>query len=163
MMPINDPEFTAIQNEALGATILWTFCRHYADNDTAGNGPQLPLLMPVLPLIFNARATSSLFRRNLVGGLFKAVTEDRTLMLGLQDRMEKMSGQTFGAINLGIAAGILAYDSDSARIISINRFKPEGLSFGDANKMRYAAKRLGVWFATMQTSQVALLLRISFL
>ena len=155
-----DVTFSAIQNSALGAVILWEFCLHYEKEKQAG--PTLLLVMPILPLIFNAHATSAIFKRKMSGGLFRAINEDRSLVAGLQSRMVKMADQTFESINLGLASGLIGYDSESAKLATIRKSVPDGFDYSDAENMRFAAKRLGIWFADLPIDQLSFMLNLRF-
>src|SRR4051794_989392 len=92
-------EFSVIQNVALGALAVWGFTSEYHNGTHSTHGPVLPLLMPVLPLVFHLDSLNALNGRQRRGGLYRALSEVRSLPAGLQGRMEAMAPQTFKAIH----------------------------------------------------------------
>jgi len=49
------------------------------------------------------------------GALYKALSEDREIAVGLQARMQAMSDRTFQALSIGLHTGLLLLDPDHER------------------------------------------------
>ena len=158
-----DLEFVAIQNDGLAAILLCDFCEAFYDKKAAPKrGPELPVVMPILPLLFNGHVTSQLCKRNFSGGLFRALSDDRSLILGLQKRMVNMANQTMAALDLAFAADLLTYDAASTCILPTAKKVPKEFDCADTKAMRAASRRLGIWFAEIPVEQLAYLLGLRF-
>lgn len=155
-------EFDIVQNDALAAALLWVFANEYANASPSGEGPLLPVLMVVLPICFHRDSVDALHSRNLRGGLFRALAEGMDVPAGLQYRMERMAGQTCRAVYVGIAAGLLSYDSHAARVSATRRTLPQEIRTVGVKDLVGTAKRLGSWFAALSNQQICVALKVRF-
>jgi ABC-3C biological conflict system middle component len=155
-------EFTTIQNVALGGLALWSFANEYHATTKPQRGPALPLVSVVLPLVFHKDSLIAIADRQLVGGLYRALSDVRTLPAGLQDRMEAMLPQTFGSLRTAIAAGLITYDRRNTEVIPLRRTAPYSLKSSQVKMVERSSRRLGHWFATTPISQLGLLLNVRF-
>ena len=83
-----------IQNTGLAAEAIW-----YAVNEAysaQGRTAGVPLVLSflVLPLTFHQRTANALASKTQPGALYKALSEDREITVGLQPRMQAMSDRT---------------------------------------------------------------------
>ena len=107
-------EYDIVQNHILGAHIIREFVRFYQNNSEDNKGPTLVLIMPLLPLVLNKEARSSISNRRFIeGSLVKTILEEKTLYAGLQERMEKMAGQTFQSLSIAFWMQLIDYDVES--------------------------------------------------
>jgi hypothetical protein len=155
-------DFEVIQNVAIGATALWAFASEFSEAAPNGSGPRLPLVMPVLPMVFHRDTLAVIATKNFNGGLFRALSEDRSIAAGLQDRMVDLSDRTFESLGLAYAAGLLTYDHSTQEIVVRRRTLPLSLRDKMDTRVIGAARRLGYWFSTVSVEQVSLLLQIKF-
>lgn len=155
-------EYEIVQNDALAALILWQFVASFYEERHGQSGPTLPLLMPVLALIFNKETAESLYKRKIEGGLYRAIAEDRTIPVGLQYRMEVMSNQTFQGLNIAFASGLLNYLKEKCELIPVRTTPPFKIADRDTRIMLGSAKRLGIWFASLEIDQLCVLLKVRF-
>lgn len=159
-------EHDIIQNSAVASLALRNFCQSYYDAKDKEQGPPLPLIMPVLPIAFNEYMVSKLHSRNFDGGLFKAITEDATLFMTLQNNMELMYKQTFQALNLCFSTGMLNYNRETAELLpKKTRIGVQGASsqmFDGFKKIEATTIRLGYWFAKLRTEHILTILNIRF-
>ena len=153
-------EFDALQNPGLGAVLLERFTAKFT-SFSGGQAPSLLYAMPVLPIVFNASAVESLYRRQFAGGLYRALAEDRTITLGLHRRMVVMSDQTFEALNVAFASGLLALDPSLGVLTASGDATPVGESEAIL-KMLKTSERLGRWFSELSLHELAVLLDITF-
>ena len=157
-------EFQIVQNEALGAMALQAFAKEYAKQSGNG-GPILPLIMPVLPIVFNERACEILWKvKRITSSRFlNTLSNYRDLPAGLQERMVNMADQTFRSLNFAFAMKIVTYEHDSCKIIPVKYLKnlPK-LQYGDNQMIIYSAKVLGGWFAYYSQEEICIFLNIYF-
>lgn len=155
-------EYDVIQNSALGSLALWTFAKEFYESTHRQQGAPLPLTMLVLPMVFHRETVSSIFRRDFEGGLYRAIGEDRTISAGIQQRMEAMDDQTFRALNLAFASGLLKYDPQTAEVLPFRTSQAFQISIGETKEIMAASKRLGRWFSTISMEQISILLKVRF-
>jgi len=72
---------------------------YQANNRAEGYRFRWPFL--VLPLTFHQRTAISLASRTQPGALYKALSDDREIIVGLQARLQGMSERTFHALSIG--------------------------------------------------------------
>lgn len=153
-------EYEIIQNTPLAALTLWKFCVAYYNNTEQERGPSIPILMLVLPLAFNKIIAESIYNRRKRIGLHRAISENRTIPVGLQQRMESMESQTFQAINFAFAMDLLEYNHEDAEIFPKKRafsFKPTN---DGVKQIISTAERLGYWFSNISIDQICALLKV---
>ncbi len=158
-------EFQIIQNEALGAIAIQAFAKEYAKQSDNGVGPVLPLIMPVLPIVFNERACEILgkVRRITNSRFLNTLSDYRDLPAGLQERMVDMADQTFRSLNFAFAMNIITYDQESCRIMAVKYLKKlPKLQYKDNQMIIYGAKVLGGWFAYYSIEEICISLNIYF-
>jgi len=156
-------EYDVVQNHVLGAHILREFVKYYQRYSEDKAGPTLVLIMPVLPLVLNKAATTSISKRHFIeGSLTKTITEDKTLYTGLQDRMEKMANQTFHSLSMAFSLNLLAYDQKTTLVIVVNKASPQMDGAQNYREMLNAARRLGCWFAKLSFEELISVFKINF-
>ncbi|OMF08728.1 hypothetical protein BK131_25635 [Paenibacillus amylolyticus] len=153
-------EYEVVQNPALGALLLYTFVSEYFM--TKDEGPTLPHLMLVLPILLNKDFVEKIYKRNKKGGLYNALNDDMTLFIGVQNRMQSMSDLTFRSINLCLSANVVVLVKDKYKFLPLRNKVPYYKHNEDIHKMLAAAKRLGYWFATNELNQLCALLKVRF-
>lgn len=149
-----------MQNPCLGAVCIWSFVREYWTQKKEREGPFVGIASCVLPLALHRESASALHGRRFSGGLLNALADDRSLTVGLQDRMESMSIQTFESLQMAFAAKLLELRNDDFTLIPLRKTLPEFDRVGAINEMLATASRLGYWFATLPFDQVCNYLRI---
>ncbi|MDP2138561.1 MAG: DUF6521 family protein [Candidatus Didemnitutus sp.] len=155
-------EADLVQNPALGAALLHTFTLEYCEQNRNKSGPPITHLLPVLPMLLHEETVQELYRRHYEGGLLLALSENRTLTIGLQERMQSTVPRTMRALNLALAAGLLTYDPVEDQVRVAAKTRAEFSSGAETKPMHAAATRLGYWFATVRIEQLCSYLRIKF-
>jgi len=153
-------EAEIVQNTALGATLLWNFSVEYFSTFKKERGPLLPYSLPILPMVLHRETTDEIFNRRFDGGLDLALAQNRTLTIDLQERMEAMAHRTLAALNVAFASQLLGYARERGELIPLRMSVPTSVDSEEIRKMQNAARRLGYWFATINTVQLCNLLRI---
>lgn len=157
MTKLIEPEI--IQNDGIAAVVLWAFVNEYCVYKPEGTN--ILWLMPLLPLAFHKDTVDSICNRHFDGGILLSLTQDRTLTLGLQERMEAMATQTLAALNVALASRLVALDKSRRNVISLRRTPP--FACGPNIKPLIAtAERLGYWLGNSPEDMVVSLLKIRF-
>jgi hypothetical protein len=156
-------EQRVIQNTGLAAEVIWqTVHDAYEANDRT-QGVSLPLAFLVLPLTFHKRTATILASKTQPGAIYKALADDREVIVGLQERMQAMSERTFHALSIGFHTGLLRLDQDHQRQLIPGRKTPPVTHVTDEVKIILnAAKRVGQAFSEMTLVQLSTHLNIRF-
>ena len=156
-------EQRVIQNTGLAAEAIWHAVNEAYHAQGRTDGVPLALSFLVLPLAFHKRTATVLASKTHPGALYKALSEDREITVGLQARTQAMSDRTFGALSIAFQANLLNLDSDHARQLLPGRKTPPVTHVTEEVKtILNAAKRVGQAFAEMSPFQLALQLNIRF-
>lgn len=156
-------EQRVIQNTGLAAEAIWQAVHEAYETTGRTAGVTLPLAFLILPLAFHERTAKALANKTQPGAVYKAVSEDREIVVGLQLRMQAMSDRTFSALSIGFDTGLLLLDPDHERHLLPGRKSPPVSHVTDEVKtIMSAAKRVGQAFAEMNIVQVATHLNIRF-
>lgn len=153
-------EAELVQNPALGAALIWAFTAEFASRANQLRGPTMPLVLPVLPMVFHYETVSSLHSRNFEGGLDLALAENRTITADLHERMRAMFPQTMRALDIGFATNLIQYNRESGEIRPTRKTNPFSTSSDEIGKMFKTASRLGYWFYAIKPERLGPLLRI---
>jgi hypothetical protein len=156
-------EQRVIQNTSLGAEAIWQTVNEAYETRGRTEGVALPLAFLVLPLAFHQRTALALATKQQPGALYKALADDRELIVGLQTRMQAMSTRTFHALSIGFQSGLLLLDPDHERhLIPSRKTQPVPHFTEDVKTILSAAKRVGQAFAEMSLVQLSTQLNIRF-
>ena len=161
--------YDILQNVAIGALACHSFVQGYCvlavSKNNKSNFPKLEYLFYVLPIVYH-QDTMKTFKSSTE--LYTALVKNKSILLGLQDRANKMSPQTFDALNLAFNKELLSINE--ANEITIN---PEDLrskisiqaTLGRENivkNIQDTARRLGNMFAKTDDKNIQLELNIRF-
>jgi len=156
----NDP-VALVQNPALGASLVWKFCRGF-QAEKLGELTPMPSLFLVLPILLHESTLDEVRSTNLPSGLGKVVSKlanERERLLAVHDRALRLRDLTLQSIAMGVAANLLHLDYRSALIRANEVVAP---SLPERLKIRFAcAEKLGRWFARMPQGQVFTLLQVA--
>jgi hypothetical protein len=156
-------EQRVIQNTGLAAEAIWQAVHEAHEAKGRSEGVSLPLAFLVLPITFHKRTAMALASKAQPGALYKALGEDRELIVGLQERMQAMSDRTFQALSIGFQAELLLLDQDHERQLIPGRKTSSVTHVTEEVKLILnAAKRVGHAFAEMSIVQLSTQLNIRF-
>ncbi|CAD5277557.1 MULTISPECIES: three component ABC system middle component [unclassified Imperialibacter] len=157
--------FETVQNEALGAHAIWEYSRFYNEYSETHEYSPVILALPVLPIVFNARARGEICNRNFrEGSLLRTISDTRDLYSGLQDRMEGLVGLTLKSLYLASAVDLVQYDERDSLIIP-KRKTPLNieLSYGkEYDQIIQASRRIGAWFGQLDISEIMIHFNVVF-
>ena len=100
--------------------------------------------------------------------MINAILKDKSIILGLQDRANKMSSQTFDALNLAFNKQLLSINDNNEITISEEMLKKKISIPASTNKenivknIQDTAKKLGNMFAKTDEKNIQLELNIRF-
>lgn len=157
-------EYDIIQNHVVGAHAIIEFVHYYQKYHKDNRGPALPLVFPVLPVVFNEDLKKNISTKQFEeGSLFRTINENRALYVGLQERMEAMASQTLKALSFAFSSQMLIYDRTSA-ILYATKTPPSSVAQGyrDYNEIIHSARRLGAWFSKLTTEEIIAYFNITF-
>jgi hypothetical protein len=156
-------EQRGIQNTGLAAEAIWQAVHEAYQAKARAEGVSLPLAFLVLPLTFHQRTAASLASKTQPGALYKALSDDREITVGLQARMQAMSDRTFHALSIGFHTGLLHLDQDHQRQLIPGRKTPPVTHVTEEVKIILgAAKRVGQAFGEMSVVQLSTHLNVRF-
>jgi Family of unknown function (DUF6521) len=147
-----------VQNDALGAVILWRAVDAYGHEAPSG----MPLLLcgPVLSLVFQKESCDEIAKRQRLGGFFRLVSEKPAVIVGLEEQVQESVDQMWSSLNIAMAVGLVTFEASAKSLLA----KPNGFSQRsaptDVRHKLYAAERLGLWFASSGMAQTCDLLQL---
>lgn len=152
-----------VQNTGLGAEVIWCAVNEAYEIRGRTEGVMLPLAFLVLPLAFHQRTAGSLATRTQPGALYKALADDREIIVGLQRRMESMAELTFEALSIGFHTNLLLLDpTHEKHLVPSRKSSPIEHVTAEVKTILNAAKRVGQAFAEMSVVQLSTQLNIRF-
>ena len=156
-------EQRVIQNTGLAAEAIWQAVCEAHEVRGRAEGVSFPLAFLVLPLTFHQRTAASLATKTQPGALYKALSDDREIVVGLQSRMQALSERTFQGLSIAFQTGLLGLDQDHLRQLIPGRKTPPVIHVtGEVRTILSAAKRVGQAFAEMSVVQLSTHLGIRF-
>ena len=149
-------------NKVLASHLISVATKECFEANERISGVEFPLVFTVLPLVFHRESARTLATKKRPGVLVKALSENRELPLGLQERMEGFADLTLSALNIAFATRSLYLDiNGSLEIVP-----------GDDSKLKFthpqiktavnAAKRVGLTFSELGLDQMCLYLNLRF-
>lgn len=161
--------YDILQNIAIGALACHSFVKGYTlvakNKKNKSSFPKLEYLFYVLPIVYNRRNMGVLKSSN---ELVNAIIKDKSIILGLQDRANKMSPQTFDALNLAFNKKLLGINKNNEITISEENLKQEIIIQTSLNRenviknIQDTARKLGNMFAKTDEKNIQLELNIRF-
>lgn len=165
-MRIQPNLFEILQNPAVGLIAIHSFILGYnnvaKNKGTDQNYPPLAYLFYVLPIVYDSKAVESMRFE-----LYTTLSSNPSLTLGLQERANKMSSQTFDSLNLGFSKQVLALNQDDYTVAIFEKTQKDllmqmRLDSQTLKDIRTASKKLGNIFAKKDTKMLQLNLNIRF-
>ncbi|WP_139957374.1 three component ABC system middle component [Flavicella sediminum] len=160
--------YDIMQNTALSALACHSFTLGYhkvaRNKVNTQNYPPLKYFFFILPIVYH-KDTRSTFKSSRE--LHNAILKNQEIILGLQSRANKMTPQTFDALNIAFSKNILTYNNKNIELMrgfSSKLIKIES-SLGRENitkSIQDSAYKLGNIFAKNAEKNIQLELNIRF-
>ena len=157
-------EVHAMQNPALGASLLWRFACGYCPQNAAVDGLPLPLLFCVLPILLHARTCDEVSSTLVASGLRKFEEKfraDADLLLALQQRSVTMRPLSLRSLRIALATGLLSLVADSGTIWP-RTYAPVRDLPRPADDLLKAGEKLGAWCRPLSLFEVSGIVRVEF-
>jgi ABC-3C biological conflict system middle component len=163
--------FDLMQNEPLSVIALQSFTLGYYTISRNRSAevlyPRLEYMFYVLPIVYNHSSMLSFLNSN---EMYTALLKEPEIVLGLQNRANKMIYQTFDALNLAFSKKILSIDKTDNTISLLRPFTSKKLllsmtayqSYDSVKKIQDSAFKLGCIFAKRHDKNIQLDLNIRF-
>ncbi len=156
-------EQNVIQNTGLAAETIWQAIVEAYETKNRIEGIPFPLSFVILPLAFHKRTAKVLASKTQPGAIYKALAEDREIVVGLQARMQALSERTLQGLSIAFSAGLIKMDQDHQRqLIPGKKTPPVTHVTDDVKTILKAAKRVGQTLAELTLVQLASHLEIRF-
>lgn len=154
-------EVEAIQSPALGAYLLWRMGTSFQANSVGA--PRMDLQFLVLPLLLHSGTLAVISSTNSASGLPKFVHKmmgRESELIALNARVVDLRELTISSLSLGVTAGMLGVDYETARVYSLENGRKPMVSHG-VKQMERSAERIGFWFSQLPREQVFSMLRVA--
>lgn len=159
-----------MQNTAISALACHSFTYGYHNvakhKSNKNDFPKLKYLFFVLPIVYH-KDTRNVFSSS--NELYTAILGNKEIILGLQERANKMSPQTFNALNLAFSKKILGYNQKTKSIELMRGFTSKKISIQSSlgrenvvKNIQNSAYKLGHIFAKNTEKNIQLGLNIRF-
>ncbi|MCH8012994.1 MAG: hypothetical protein IIA61_13790 [Candidatus Marinimicrobia bacterium] len=149
-------------NTALASHLISMAIRECFESKERKSGVELPLVFTILPLVFHKATAESLANKKRPGALIKALSENREIPLGLQERMEGFADLTLAALNLSFAANLLYLDVNGTMEIVPGKESKMDFTHPQIKTSINAAKRVGQSLSELNVEQLCIYLNIRF-
>ncbi|EXI82542.1 MAG: hypothetical protein AW10_00328 [Candidatus Accumulibacter appositus] len=163
--PVRLSEAAIVQNEALGAYVLWKFGLGFQERD--GQAATLPLAFLVLPLILHAPTLEMVLSTYKGSGLHLFVGklgEQREDLIAVHGRALSLRQLSLESLMRAEQSGLIRIDPTTATMWSVGPYDdlaapslPERI-----RRIAPASEKVGYWFAGLSDQQVAHTLRVEF-
>jgi hypothetical protein len=155
------------QNALISSWGLWACAVRFHEEVKGSRGIPFPQMFIVLPLLLHQKSAGVIKGKTMVAGSFyRALGEDRTLVVGLQERLQGHAWNTLRALNLSFASELLRLDRDTLQIYPGLRKLPNGAVVSslpeDVQQVINAGRRVGYWLAETEFDVICSLLKIRY-
>ncbi|MBV1911886.1 MAG: hypothetical protein KUG78_21515 [Kangiellaceae bacterium] len=152
----------------VGAFLLWSFTKGYSDNHQNGDSPVGLLHFIALAILTNKELMKPISNmRDDLQSYVRSFQDknESDILLNIQPRTLERREQTLKAIDVAIAEGLLAWDTDSGKLYSRKLEKRPGRGKAlkkDVKRDGVKAEILGKWFSQHDLPTIAAYLRVVF-
>lgn len=158
-------EAAIVQNEALGAYVIWRFGLGFQER--AGQAVSLPLAFLLLPLVLHAPTLAMVLSTQKGSGLHLfagKLGEQREDLLAVHDRALALRQLTLESLVVAEQSRLIRIEPSTATIRAFSPHHellapalPEGI-----RRIGPASEKVGYWFSGLSDQQVAHTLKIGF-
>jgi hypothetical protein len=167
-MSILTQESRAVQNPALGATLIWRFANAYTDAHRTKDLPVLPLAYIVLPIVFHKETCELVAGTQKQTGLHGFVEKfARTdvakldVLLGIHTRALALRTLTTESIQIAIRRRLVTLLSASGQFAALSQTPPSAVP-KNTRPLLTAAEKLGAWCSPLSLFEIASALKVAF-
>ena len=168
-MGILGREIRAVQNPAIGATLIAAAARGYGEASGVHAGMPLPLAFLVLPIVLHA----STYR--LVAGTMKksglryfadkfgqSKNAESDLVLAIQRRAVSWRSTTFESLDVMLQSGMAVLDHKTAELSSTDVLATVLVDVNAERALHENSEKLGHWFGSLTPFELSMVLKVAF-
>lgn len=167
-MSVLTQESRAVQNPALGATLLWRFASAYADAHKTKESPLLPLAYIVLPIIYHRDTCELVIGTQRQSGLhafvekfFRPDVAKSDLLLGIHSRAIELRELSTESLRIAINRRLLTLISSTGQFAALSTSAPSAVP-KSARSLLAASEKLGGWCSSLSLFEVGSALKVAF-
>ena len=168
-MGILGREIRAVQNPALGATLIASTSKGFTEASTVHAGMPLPLAFLVLPIILHAATNRFVAGTMKKSGLRffadkfgQAKNAQSDLILAIQARALALRPTTFEALDVMLRSNLGALDAKKAEIFA-TKVLEDVLGHAPAEiELHKDSEKLGFWFGLLSPFELSTVLKVAF-
>ena len=149
-------------NAALASHLISVAVRECYEQNDRKSGGQFPAAFSILPLVFHKNTAESFANKKRPGILFKALSDNREIPLGLQERMEGYADLTLASLNLAITLDLVYLDINGTFEIVPGKVSKMNFIHPYIKTAINAAKRVGQTLSELSIEQLCIYLNIRF-
>ncbi|MFY0311172.1 three component ABC system middle component [Leisingera sp. D0M16] len=153
-------EVEKVQNPALGAMLIWKYCRSYQSGMTSDSSPLLVAFL-VLPLCWHRPTLNILKSTRVQSGLGKfceKLSEKREELIAVHERVLELREPTLASIGFGERHELISIDYGKGYMRALDLKEPKLPE--RVRDQAKAAEKLGVWFAALKPVEIFHALRV---
>lgn len=162
-------EVRAVQNPALGSTLIWRTTALYRSSHPTGEWMPLPLAFLVLPILFHEQTSELVGSTRTSSGLdkfaekFKSAEFARTdLLLAIGPRAVQTRALSWVAVKIAITSNLIRLVNANASLVAVTQTPHVSGVPAAVRPMLTKAEKLGAWFAEMSMYEISLRLQVKF-
>jgi hypothetical protein len=168
-MGVLDREIRAVQNPAIGATLIAAATRGFSEASGVRAGMPLPLAFFVLPIVLHAATYALLASTLKKSGLRyfadkfgKAKNAQSDLVLAIQNRAVSMRPTTFESLDLMLQSGLAVLDNKRAVLFATESLAQVLDNSHAEVDLHRESEKLGYWFGLLTPFELSIVLKVAF-
>jgi len=157
-------EIQAMQNPALGATLIWRFACGYTPKDIAHDGVPLPLAFVVLPVVLHERTRREVITTQRSSGArkFEEKFGDKgDVLFALHERALVLRELSLRSLRHALASGLVSLLPEQGVLWPRSYTKPY-IDERAVAELLGAAEKLGAWCSSLSLYEISGILRVEF-
>lgn len=156
-------EQMVVQNTGLGAEAIWQATLEVYNCTGRAAGLPFAAVFLVLPMCFHQRTAKVIASKTKPGAIYKALADDREIIIGLQDRMERLADRTLQSLSISFETKLLTIDQvNDFQLFPLRRSQPVDHTTADVKTIMNAAKRVGQTIAELSMIEIMSHLKVKF-
>jgi|SRR5208283_1156700 len=162
-------EIRAVQNPAIGATLIASAAKGYSEASGVHSGMPLPLSFLVLPIVLHAATcrlvTGTLKKSGLryfADKFGQAKNAQSDLVLAIQKRAVALRPTTFESLDLMVQSGLGVLDYKRAEIFATDTLSHVLNDSRAEVELHRDAEKLGYWFGLLTPFELSVTLKVAF-
>jgi len=168
-MSVLGREIRAVQNPAIGATLIASATRGFSEASGVHAGMPIPLAFLVLPIVLHA-ATYRLVASTMKKSGLRYFTEkfgerknaQSDLVLAIQRRAVSFRPTTFESLDLMLQSGLAVLDYKKATLSATDSLTKVLALIQAEKELHKESEKLGYWFGLLTPFELTIILKVAF-